>query len=486
MPKTIESSVHAAVKMPLPGPEARKIVELDHQFVSPSYTRPYPLVVRSALGAMVEDVDGNRFLDMNAGIAVTAAGHCHPRVVEAIQRQASELIHMSGSDFYYEGLPTLARKLAESAPSHKERGDEEKKVFFCNSGAEAVEGAIKLARHYTGRDKLIAFHGAFHGRTLGALSLTASKPVQREGFSPLLPGVFHLPYPNLYRRPDGVSPEDWGVTCARAIETELFHSLAPRDEVAAIVVEPVQGEGGYLVPPATFLPELRRIADENGIMLVFDEVQSGVGRTGKMWACEHFGVAPDILTAAKGIASGMPLGALIAPGRIMSWPPGSHASTFGGNPVSIAAALATIELLEGGLIANAARVGGGMIERLATWPGKYPQVGSVRGLGLMIGIELVNDPATNNPATKEPAAELRDCVVKRVFEKGVLILGCGESTVRLSPPLIITAEQAEFALDVIEECLDLDESDVRVRIQQGRGGADPVGGDLGKLAHRSV
>jgi 4-aminobutyrate aminotransferase len=425
------------------GPQSQRIIDLDRQFISPSYTRPYPLAVRRARGLIVEDADGIRYLDFTAGIAVAATGHCHPAVVEAVRRQAGELLHMSASDFYQEGLAKLARKLADSAP-----GPKEKRVFFCNSGAEAVEAAIKLARWRTGRGRLIAFQGAFHGRTLGALSLTASKPVQREGFGPLIPGVTHAPYPRPYRRPAAVSAEEYGATCARTIEDLFASGVAIAKETAAIVVEPVLGEGGYVVPPASFLRELRRITDEHGILLVFDEVQSGMGRTGRLWACEHFGVTPDILISAKGLASGMPLGAIIAPSEIMQWPPGSHASTFGGNPVCVAAATATIELLENGLMENAARVGAHILKRAGEWPQKYPRVGDVRGIGLMIGIELVADPVT-----KKPDAEFRDTIVQQAFRRGLLMLGCGESTLRLSPPLIVTEQQAGRALDILEQCL---------------------------------
>jgi 4-aminobutyrate aminotransferase len=439
-PETITNRIGVSVKEPLPGPKAQEILRLDDQYISPSYTRAYPLVARSGEGAIVEDVDGNRFLDFAAGIAVVATGHCHPRVVAAIQQQAARLIHMSGSDFYYENQTMLARKLAQIAP-----GDDNKRVFFSNSGTEAVEAAIKLARHHTRRQKLIAFTGAFHGRTLGSLSLTASKPVQRQGFGPLVPGVFHAPYPDPYRRPDGLTAEEHAVQAARYIEDQLFATVAPKTEVAAIVVEPVQGEGGYIFPHPVFLRELRRIADDSGALLVFDEVQSGMGRTGRMWASEHSGVEPDVIAAAKGIASGMPLGATIASRDIMDWPPGAHGSTFGGNPVSIAAALETIALLEEELIANAERMGRHILARIENWPERYKPVGHVRGLGLMIGIELVLDQAS-----KEPAPELRDRVVKQAFHHGLLVLGCGKSTIRISPPLMITEEQADFAVGVLE------------------------------------
>jgi len=415
----------------LPGPRAAELIERDSRVLSPSYTRCYPLVAARGEGAMIEDVDGNRFLDFNAGIAVASTGHCHPKVVQAIEEQSKRLIHMSGTDFYYENMIQLAEKLAAIAP-----GTGAHRVYFGNSGAEATEAAMKLARYHTGRDKFIAFTGSFHGRTMGALSLTGSKVVQRKGFGPLVPGVYHAQFPDPYRRPQGVSADDYAVSCVRFIE------------VAGIVVEPIQGEGGYLVPPKAFLPELRRLADRHGILLIFDEVQSGMGRTGKMWASEHFGVTPDIFTTAKGIASGLPLSAMIARAEIMDWPPGAHASTFGGNPVAVAAALATIELLESELVTNAARVGGHILDRLRDWPKRFRHVGEVRGLGLMIGFELVHDQRT-----KERAPELRDRIQDMAFERGLLVLGAGRNTIRLCPPLIITRDQADFAVDTLEECL---------------------------------
>ena len=430
---------------PLPGPRARTIMERDARAVSSSYTRGYPLVVESAAGAIVQDVDGNRFLDFNAGIAVVATGHCHPRVVEAIQKQAARLIHMSGTDFYYDEMVTLAEKLAEIAP-----GDVERRVSFGNSGAEAVEGCIKLARWSTGRDKIIAFFGAFHGRTLGALSLTARKSVQRAGFGPLVPGVVHAPYPNCYRCPFGQKEETCAVECVKHIEETLLKTIAPPEETAAIVVEVVQGEGGYVVPPKKFFDELVRVARQNGILLVADEVQSGMGRTGKMWASEHFDVVPDILAVAKGIASGMPLGATVARADLMTWPPGAHASTFGGNPVCCAAALATIALLEEGLIENAARMGAHIWSRIDDWPARFPTVGQVRGLGLMIGIEMVRDQRT-----REKAPQIRDRVVDLAFERGLLVLGAGENSIRLCPPLVVTRDQCDFAVETLEECLKL-------------------------------
>jgi len=428
----------------VPGPRARAIIERDERVVSSSYTRGYPLVAERGEGALVQDVDGNRFLDFNAGIAVVATGHCHPRVVEAIQRQAARLIHMSGTDFYYEEMVALAEALSRIAP-----GDVARRVSFGNSGAEAVEGAIKLARWSTGRDKIIAFFGSFHGRTMGALSLTARKAVQRDGFGPLVPGVVHAPYPTCYRCPFGKEPEACAVECVKHIEDTLLKTIAPADETAAIVVEPVQGEGGYVVPPKKFVDELARVARQNGILLVFDEVQSGMGRTGKMWAAQHFDAVPDIFAVAKGIASGLPLGATVARADLMTWPPGAHASTFGGNPVACAAALETIALLEEGLVENAARMGAHLMNRLRDWPARFPVVGDVRGLGLMIGVELVRDQAT-----KEKAPELRDRVLRLAFERGLLVLGAGDNTIRLCPPLVITRDQCDFAIDTLEECLN--------------------------------
>jgi 4-aminobutyrate aminotransferase len=431
------------LKGPLPGPRARAVIERDAKVVSPSYTRGYPLVARKGEGAMVEDVDGNRFLDFTAGIAVVATGHCHPRVVEAIQQQAARLIHMSGTDFYYEELAALAEKLDEIAP-----GDVPRRVSFGNSGAEAVEGAIKLARYATGRDKIIAFFGSFHGRTMGALSLTARKAVQRARFGPLIPGVIHAPYPYCYRCPYGQKPDSCAVECVKHIEDTLLKTIAPAGETAAIVVEPVQGEGGYVAPPQKFFDELARVAAANGILLVFDEVQSGMGRTGKMWAADHFGMVPDIFTVAKGIASGMPLGATVARADLMTWPPGAHASTFGGNPVACAAALVTIELLQQELLENARAMGAHLMERMRQWPARFPMVGDVRGLGLMLGIEMVRDQTT-----REKAPAWRDRAVTLAFERGLLVLGAGDNTLRLCPPLVITRDQCDFALDTLEACL---------------------------------
>jgi len=430
---------------PVPGPRARQIIERDAKVLSPSYTRSYPLVASGGEGAIVEDVDGNRYLDFNAGIAVVSTGHCHPKVVKAIQDQAARLIHMSGTDFYYENMVQLAEKLAALAP-----GGVERRVYFGNSGTEAIEASIKLARYSTGRDKFIAFLGAFHGRTMGSLSLTASKAVQRRGFSPLMPGVHHIPYAYCYRCAYGKTPDTCAVECAKVIEDQLVKTIVPADEVAGIVVEPVQGEGGYVVPPQKFFDELARIAKRFGMLLIFDEVQCGMGRTGKMWAAEHFNAVPDIFAVAKGIASGMPLSAMVARAELMTWPPGAHASTFGGNPVAVAASLVTVELLEKELVANAARVGGYLMDRLRDWPKRFPIVGDVRGLGLMIGIELVRDQQT-----RERNREARERILQLAFERGVLVLGAGENSIRLCPPLVITRDQAEFAVDVLEECLKI-------------------------------
>ena len=427
----------------LPGPKAKQVVERDAKFMSPSFTRDYPLVAKSGRGAMVEDVDGNVFLDFAAGIAVCSTGHCHPKVVAAIQKQAAELIHMSGTDFYYESLPLLAERLVKTVP-----GNEDKKVFFTNSGTEAIEGAVKLARYATKRDKMIAFYGCFHGRTMGSLSLTASKSTQRKGFGSLLGGVEHIPYPYAYRCALGHGPETCGEEILETLENQIFKRLFDPTEVAGIIIEPIQGEGGYVPAPKFFLQELQRICRQHGIMLITDEVQSGMGRTGKWWAFEHAGIEPDIITSAKGIASGMPLGAIIARSSVMDWKPGSHGTTFGGNPVCLAASLATMDLIEGGLMENAQKMGKYIFERTADWTNKFKIVGDVRGKGLMVGVEFVRDQRT-----KERAADLRNAIVDRAFHKGLLVLGAGENSLRLSPPLLIDQEQADFAVRTLEECI---------------------------------
>lgn len=428
----------------LPGPKAKQLVERDAAVVSPSYTRDYPLVAKIGRGAMIEDVDGNTFLDFAAGIAVCATGHCHPEVVAAIQKQASELIHMSGTDFYYPNLVELAEKLASIAP-----GKTPKRVYFGNSGAEAIEAAIKLVKYHTKRDKLIAFHGAFHGRTMGALSLTASRSIQRKGFGTLLSGVFHMPFPDTYRGTYGIRPESASADCLSYLENELFRRRVDPEEVAGIFIEPIQGEGGYLPAPADFLQGLQRICRKYGIMFVADEVQSGMGRTGKWWASDHAGIEPDIICTAKGIASGMPLSAIIARADVMNWVPGAHASTFGGNPVCIAASIATLGLLERQYMANAARMGDYIMKRTADWTEKHKIVGQVRGKGLMIGIEFVRDQKT-----KEKATDLRNKLVQMAFHKGLLVLGSGDTTLRLCPPLLIDEAQADFALDTLEACIN--------------------------------
>lgn len=439
-PKTMTMS-GPIIKTALPGPNAKRVLEGDERYISPSYTRSYPLVAKEGHGIVVTDVDGNEFFDFSSGIAVTSTGHCHPDVVAAIQKQAGELIHMSGTDFYYESLVALAERLSKIAPMPGPH-----RVYYGNSGAEAIECALKLARYHTGRQNVIAFYGAFHGRTMGALSLTASKPQQRRRFAPLVPGVTHVPFPDIYRK-----GEQDALACARFIEDKLFKTTLPPEEVAAIFVEPVQGEGGYVAAPTLFMQELRRICDRHGILLVADEIQSGVGRTGKWWAIEHTGVQPDIVCIAKGIASGMPLSITLTKAEIMDWVPGSHASTFGGNPVCIAAALATLDVIEReDLLRNTEQVGAHMRRRMADWPAKHRLVGDVRGQGLMIGLELVADKQTKQPAPAE-----RDRVVELAFERGVLFLGCGPNTIRIAPPLITTKDQADVALDVLEECVEL-------------------------------
>src|SRR5215211_1885651 len=422
------------IKTALPGPNGKKIVEDDAKFVTPSYPRPsFKLVAERGNGVWVEDVDGNLFLDCNAGVAVCSTGHCHPEVVKAIQEQAAQLIHMCGTDYYYRHMPQLAEKLDAIVPVKSPT-----RTHFANSGTEAVETALKLAMHATGREKFIGFFNSFHGRTMGSLSLTSSKAAQRKGFKRQALDVVHVPYPNEFRNP--FNPADCGDGGAGQgalnwIEERLFKTTTPPEEVAAIVVEAVQGEGGYVPAPEGFLKGLRRICDQHGILLIVDEVQSGMGRTGKMFACEHYGVEPDILCAAKGIASGMPLGAIVARADVMDWPSGSHASTFGGNPVSCRAALATLDLLEAGYTANAAARGAQLRQGLLRLRERHPEAGEVRGLGLMVAMDLVSE---REPYTPDPA--LRDEVVQAAFRRGLLLLGCGESAVRFCPPLCVTAD----------------------------------------------
>ncbi|HEY1187680.1 MAG TPA: acetyl ornithine aminotransferase family protein [Gemmata sp.] len=420
------------IRTPLPGPNGAELLARDQLYVSPSYTPMYPLFVERASGCVVQDVDGNRFLDFTSGIAVTNTGHCHPEVVAAIQDQSTKLLHMSGTDFYYRPQIDLAEKLAKVAP-----GPTPKKVFFCNSGAEAVEGALKLARWHTKRNRAIAFFGAFHGRTYGAMSLSASKLIHRKGFSPLVPDIHHVPFPR--ECPEGGGCEGKCRLIAN-IEDTLFKRTCPPEEVAAIFVEPVQGEGGYHPIPRGCLPALRALCDKHGIMLVADEVQSGMGRTGKMFAVEHYGVEPDIICSAKGIASGLPLGAIIAKADVMNWPPGSHASTFGGNPVACRAALATIDLLERELMANATARGEQLRAGLRELGTKHTGLNSVRGLGLMTAADL-------------PAPTIREQVIQTAFARGLLLLGCGELGIRFIPPLCVSAAQVDTALGILNGVL---------------------------------
>ncbi|WP_396626530.1 acetyl ornithine aminotransferase family protein [Luteitalea sp.] len=431
-------------KTTLPGPNAQALIARDSHVVSPSYTRGYPFVIARGEGSMVEDVDGNVFLDLAAGIAVNSTGHSHPDVVAAIVEQSQRYLHMSGTDFYYEPQVRLAEVLSEVAPMPGPC-----KSFFGNSGAEANEAAIKLARYATKRPFLIAFIGSFHGRTMGALSLTASRSVQRKGFgATTAPGVFHAPYADCYRCPVRLTPDSCQAECLEYLEDKVLVHLVSPDEVAGLVVEPIQGEGGYIVPPPQFHQRLRALTERHGILMIVDEVQAGMGRTGKMFAIEHFGVQPDIVTMAKGIASGLPLGVATARAGVMEWTPGAHASTFGGNPVSCAAALATIRLLQEQLTANAADVGAFLLDGLRDLQQKHALIGDVRGKGLMIGVELVTDRVT-----KARAAAERDRIVDEAFSRGLLILGAGRNTLRLSPPLVLTRAQAQVALDILDQSI---------------------------------
>jgi 4-aminobutyrate aminotransferase len=427
----------------LPGPKAKAIIAKDHKFVSTSYTRGYPLVAEEALGAIVKDPDGNCFLDFAAGIAVVATGHCHPEVVKAVKDQADKLLHISGTDFYYTSQVQAAERVARHVP-----GKGTKRVFFGNSGAESIECAIKLAKYHTGRKRFIAFYGAFHGRTTGALALTASKAAQKERFFPLMDGVTHVPYGYCYRCPYGQTYGKCKMECVSFIEDTVFKTTVPPSEVAAIFVEPIQGEGGYVVPPVEFMQGLRKICDKHGILLVADEVQCGVGRTGKFAAMEHFGVQADITCIAKGIASGLPLSACVASDKIMDWAPGSHASTFGGNPLACAAAEVTMRLVDEELAANATSQGEFIMSRLKEMMATYEVIGDVRGKGLMIGVEFVKDRIS-----KERNKELRDEVVEECFREGLLLLGAGYNTLRICPPLVVDREQVTVFLEILERSM---------------------------------
>ena len=428
---------------PLPGPAAQAVLDKDNRYISPSYTRGYPLVIDRGEGLVVTDVDGNRFLDFTSGIAVCNSGHAHPKVVAAIIDQAQKFLHMSGTDFYYAAQSELAEILARISP-----GERDRRVFYSNSGAESVEAALKLVRYHTRRTRVISFFGSFHGRTMGALSLSASKAIHEKGFAPLVPGITHVPYAYCYRCPYHLDYPTCDTFCVDWIRDDLFKRALPPEEVAAIFVEPIQGEGGYVVPPKSFHEKIRALCDDYGILYVADEIQTGMGRTGKMFACDHFGIDPDIFTIAKGIASGMPLGAMLARHDIMDWVPGSHASTFGGNPVSCRAALATIELLEGGLVDNAAAMGAFFKEALLNLAKTHRLIGDVRGVGLMVAVELVTDRERKTKAVAE-----RDRVVKRAFEKGLLLLGCGENSVRFIPALTVTREEIDTALAILDDVL---------------------------------
>ncbi len=436
--------------MNLPGPKAHALVKRDSAVISPSYPRDYPFAMDHGKGSWLWDVDGNKFLDFMAGIAVNSTGHSHPEVVKAIQEQAEKFIHIS-SDFYHYSMVELAEKLNEIAPIQ-----EEAVSFLTNSGTEAVETALKLARYHSGRTNFIGFTGAFHGRTMGAVTMTASKSAYHSGFYPLMNGVVHAPFPNPYRPILERYPgEDYGETVVRYIDEQIFRQIVPADEVAGILVEPIQGEGGYIVPPEGFFPALRKLCDKHGILLIADEVQSGMGRTGKWWAIENFGVEPDIFTTAKGIASGMPLGACVARHDVMDWGRGAHGNTYGGNPISCVAALKTIELIERKYMKNAAELGQYALDALAEIAARHPSIGQVRGIGMMIGVEFVKDHKS-----KEAAEKLRDMVVHKAFERGLLLLGCAKSVIRIAPPLSMSKSEMDEGLAVFEEALTVAEKEV--------------------------
>ena len=425
------------IRVPPPGPKAKEIIALDHKYSSPSYIKEYPLVVERGEGPWVIDVDGNRFLDFMAGIAVNSTGHAHPKVVQAIKDSAEKFLHICGTDFYYDGFSKLCERLGNYLPKMGP-----KKVFLTNSGTEAIEGALKLVRHHTRRQYVIAFKGGFHGRSYGAISLNSSKVGQRAFFGPLVPGVIHIPYANPYRTAPGQNAED----AAKVLEKDWFVNHVDPREVAAVFIEPILGEGGYVIPPKAFLQDLRRICDEHGIVLVYDEVQSGIGRTGHMFAADYFDVYPDVVLTAKGIASGMPIGAIIAKEKVMTWPRGSHGSTYGGNPVCCAAALATLDIIEG-LLPQIRDVGEHMLTGIRALQKKHPTIGDVRGTGLMIGAEFVD------PKTKEPAGQYVGDLEQLAFSKGLLLLSCGKSTIRFAPPLVLSKQEVDVGLDILGKCL---------------------------------
>jgi 4-aminobutyrate aminotransferase len=436
----------------LPGPKAKAIIERDSAVISPSYARAYPFVMDHGKGSDVWDVDGNHFLDFAAGIAVTATGHSHPKVVQAIKDQSEKFLHIS-ADFYHEAWVNLGERLDQIAPFK-----EDAVSFMTNSGTESVEAAIKLARYHTGASQFIGFLGAFHGRTLGSLSFTASKPLYHEGFYPLMNGVVHVPYPDPYRPIFNMRPgEDYGETVVRYIEEQVLGKLLPAEDVAGLMVESIQGEGGYIIPPPGFYPALRDLCDRHDILLIADEVQSGMGRTGKWWAIENFGIEPDIICVGKGIASGIPLGAIIARKSIVSWPLGSHGNTYGGNPIACAAAIATMDLIRDEYLQNAKEVGDYAIDALNEIAVRHPSIGQVRGIGLMIGVEFVK-----SKQSKEPAHDLRERIVQRAFERGLISLGCGKNVIRISPSLNITKSEMTDGLEILEESITLAEKEFQI------------------------
>jgi len=427
-----------------PGPKARELIKKDETLISPSYVRFYPLVIENGKGCIVKDVDGNEYIDLNSGLVCLNVGHCHPKVVDAIKKQSEKFLHYSNTDFYYRPVVELAEKLCKVTP-----GKFDKKVYLGNSGAEAVEAAVKLSKWHTRKQRFIAYISAFHGRTLGALSFTASKPVQRRYFFPMVPGVTHVPYPNCYRCAFKLSYPDCNYWCVDFIDEMVLQKYVPPEEVAGILIEPIQGEGGYVAPPPEYFQRLKKIADKYGLLLIDDEVQSGIGRTGRWFAIEHWKVEPDVICVAKALASGLPLGAIVSRARLMDWEGGSHASTFGGNPLSCVAALASIDVIEGeNLLENATKQGNYIMKRLGELEDKCEILGDVRGKGLMIGAEIVENKETKKPA-KEKASE----IMMRCWKRGIAIITCGVSTLRIAPPLIITRELVDAAMDIVEDVI---------------------------------